>query len=77
MRHPPSSRRSYREVLIAAGLTAALGVSTAQAEAGAASATQPHADGLTPNDQTSNGPADRAAVPRPAGADGMGRGSRR
>jgi hypothetical protein len=77
MRHPPSSRRSYREVLIAAGLTAALGVSAAQAEAGAASAMQPHGDGLTPNDQTPKASADRLSVPRPVRADGMARGSRR
>jgi hypothetical protein len=62
MRHPLSSRRSYREVLIAAGLTAALGVSTACAEPAAAAAPQPQADG--------NGTVEGSAVLRPAGAEG-------
>jgi hypothetical protein len=57
MRYPSSSKRSYREVLIAAGLSAALGVGTAYAEHGAASARQPQADGQRPNDQTPNGQA--------------------
>jgi hypothetical protein len=60
MRHPLSSRRSYREVLIAAGLTAALGVGTACAER--AAAPQPQADG--------NGSVDGSAVLQPAGAEG-------
>jgi hypothetical protein len=38
MRQPLSSRRSYRDVLIAAALTAALGVGTVCAEPGAAAA---------------------------------------
>jgi hypothetical protein len=46
---PISSRRSYREVLIAAGLTAALGVGTACVEPGAPAAAQPRADGQSPN----------------------------
>jgi hypothetical protein len=46
---PISSRRSYREVLIAAGLTAALGVGTACAEPAATCAVQPQADGQSPD----------------------------
>jgi hypothetical protein len=75
MRYPSSSRRSYRDVLIAAGLTAALGVGTAYAEPGAAAARQ--AGGQTPNGQSPNGNVDRSDVPQPARADGMARGSGR
>jgi hypothetical protein len=67
MRQPLSSRRSYRDVLIAAGLTAALGVGTACAESGAAAA-QPHADGQSPNG---------AAALQPPRAGDMARTSRR
>jgi hypothetical protein len=75
MRYPSSTRRSYREVLIAAGLTAALGVGTACAEPGAAAAAQ--AGGPTPNGQNPRESVDRAAVPRPSRAEGVTPGSRR
>jgi hypothetical protein len=78
MRYPSSSRRSYREVLIAAGLTAALGVGSACAEPGAGTAPQPRADGQTPNGQNpSNGSADRSALAPPPGAHITTQGSRR
>jgi hypothetical protein len=48
MRYRSSSRLSYRNVLIAAGLAAALGVGTAYARPGATIAAQPHRDGQTP-----------------------------
>jgi hypothetical protein len=63
MRYPSSTRRSYRDVLIAAGLAAALGVGSAYAEPGSASARQPRADGQTPNGQNPpSGTADRSAL---------------
>jgi hypothetical protein len=48
VRHRSSSRLSYRNVLIAAGLAAALGVGSAYARPGEASAGQPHGHGQTP-----------------------------
>jgi len=48
MRHPASSRLQYRNVLIAAGLAAALGVGSALAEPVAADQ-QPHGDGRSPD----------------------------
>ena len=42
MRHPPSSRLSYRNVLIAAALAAGLEVGTVYVGSGQASAAQPH-----------------------------------
>jgi uncharacterized membrane protein len=75
MRYPSSTRRSYREVLIAAGLTAALGVGTACAEPGAADA--PQAGGQASNGQNPTGSVDCAAVPRPSRADELPREFRR
>jgi hypothetical protein len=48
MRYRSSSSLSYRNVLIAAGLAAALGVGTAYTRPGEAIAAQPHANGQTP-----------------------------
>lgn len=59
MRHPSSSRLSYRNVLIAAGLAAALGVGAAQSKPASADAAQPHPDGLTPDSAVDG----NAAVP--------------
>jgi hypothetical protein len=60
MRYRSSSRLSYRNVLIAAGLAVGLGVGAGDAKAGAATAPQPRSDGQSPNAQTPNAPADRA-----------------
>jgi hypothetical protein len=60
MRYRSSSRLSYRNVLIAAGLAVGLGVGSASAKAGAATAPQPRSDGQAPNAQTPNTSADRA-----------------
>jgi hypothetical protein len=49
MRYRSSSRLLYRNVLIAAGLAAALGVGAACAEPRAAVGAQPHADGHQPD----------------------------
>lgn len=49
MRHASSSRFSYRNVLIAAGLAAGLQVSTAYAEPKSAPAAQPHSGDEIPN----------------------------
>jgi hypothetical protein len=48
MRHASSSRLSYRNVLIAAGLAAALGVGTAYAKPVTATSSQPRAGGQSP-----------------------------
>jgi hypothetical protein len=62
MRYRSSSRLSYRNVLIAAGLAVGLGVGSASAKAGATSAPQPRSDGQSPNAQTPNAAADRPAT---------------
>jgi hypothetical protein len=49
MRYRSSSRLSYRNVLIAAGLAAALGVVSGHSESGAAIDAQPQRDGQTPD----------------------------
>jgi len=83
MRYRSSSRLSYRNMLIAAGLAAALGVGTTYAQPGTAA--QPHGDGQR-DGQTPDGSADgSAASPFRAGepavpaapANIMPRGSRR
>jgi len=60
MRHPSSSRLSYHNVLIAAGLAAALGVGTAFARPVTATAPQPLGGGQSPEgtqDATTAAPA--------------------
>jgi hypothetical protein len=64
MRHAASSRFSYRNVLIAAGLAAALGVGSAFARPVAAAAPQPHGGGQSPDGSTGGNPA---AAPAAAG----------
>jgi hypothetical protein len=63
MRHASSSRFSYRNVLIAAGLAAALGVGTAFARPLAAAAPQPLG-----GDQSPEGSAAGHPVPAPIAA---------
>jgi hypothetical protein len=63
MRHASSSRFSYRNVLIAAGLAAALGVGTAFARPLPATAPQPLG-----GDQSPEGGAAGHPVPAPAAA---------
>ena len=58
MRYRSSSRLSYRNVLIAAGLAVGLGVGAASAKHGAATAPLPRSDGQSPNTQTPNATAD-------------------
>jgi hypothetical protein len=60
MRYRSSSRLSYRNVLIAAGLAAALGVGTAHSKPGAGIAAQRHADRQTPDRTVAPAPADSA-----------------
>jgi hypothetical protein len=57
MRHPSSSRLSYRNVLIAAGLAAALGVGTACAKPVTAPASQPLEGGQSPEGTAGGNPA--------------------
>jgi hypothetical protein len=58
MRYRSSSRLSYRNVLIAAGLAAALGVVSGHSKSGAAIDAQPQRDGQTPDGSVAPAPAD-------------------
>jgi hypothetical protein len=58
MRYRSSSRLSYRNVLIAAGLAAALGVVTGHSKPGAAIDAQPQRDGQTPDGSVAPATAD-------------------
>jgi len=62
MRHASSSRFSYRNVLIAAGLAAALGVGTAVARPVAATASQPPGGDLSPEGSAAAHPAQAPAA---------------
>ena len=56
MRHASSSRFSYRNVLIAAGLAAALGVGTAFAKPAITPASQPLGGGQSPQGSAGGNP---------------------
>ena len=58
MRYRSSSSLSYRNVLIAAALAAALGVVTGHSKPGAAIDAQPQRDGQTPDGSVAPAPAD-------------------
>jgi hypothetical protein len=74
MRYRSSSRPSYRNVLIAAALAAALGVVTGHSTSGAAIDAQPQRDGQTPDASKSSAPADSGRRDgRDAGRLGAGR----
>jgi len=60
MGYRSSSRLSYRNVLIAAALAAALGVVTGHSNAGAAIDAQPQRDRQTPDGSVAPAPADSA-----------------